>query len=85
MNGFSSRRDVIAQLLDEHAREGGDVGDLLAAACRAAAVRLDGSTPPGYDIPRAGDEALVAGRPGSWEADHVLGLAGGWKYDRRDI
>lgn len=51
-------------------RPGGpvDFGDVLAAALTQAADRLGGV------------EQLVAGRPGSWEADHVRCLAGHPSY-----
>lgn len=62
------RVESIARVLAKHARDGGDVGDLLGAACSLAAARL------------GGPEELVDGRPGSWEAAHVVGLAGGWEY-----
>ena len=63
-----SRVEAIARVLAAAAREGTDVGDLLGAACSLAAARV------------GSDDALVNGRPGSWEADHVRGLAGGWEY-----
>lgn len=81
MSAFTGRRDRIAGMLTMHAAEGGDVGDLLAAACRAAAARLDGTTPEGFDAPRRGNEALVAGRPGSWEAEHIRALVAGWEHE----
>ena len=30
---------------------------------------------------QGGVESLVRHRPGSWEATHVVRLAGGWRYD----
>lgn len=77
-----TRTTRIASTLYRAALEGVDVGDLLAAACRTAAARLDGTTPPGWDGPADGLDALLAGRSGSWEAEHVRGLAGGWEHDR---
>lgn len=76
------RRRRIAQTLAAAARDGWDVADLLAGACREAAVELDGIHNDVGTIYR-GDDALVAGRPGSWESEHLRGLAGGWEHDRR--
>lgn len=69
MSAAQARVDSIARHLARAARKGEDVGDQLAAACRLAAAMVGGS------------ERLVAGRPGSWEAEHVRSLAGGWEYE----
>lgn len=53
---------ISAAILDS-VRAGDDLGDVLSAALGSAADEL-GSV-----------EALVAGRPGSWEAEHVRALA----------
>ena len=82
-SGFSGRAKKIAQMLVAHAREDGDVGDLLAAALRLAAsqsVVLDDDG----QILESGDVVLLAARPGSWEAELVRQLAGGWEYDVLD-
>ena len=71
MSGLESEEYVLGQrrvdqLRDavlESVRAGDDFGDVLSAALGAAASTL-GSV-----------EALVEGRPGSWEADHVRQLA----------
>lgn len=49
------RAQTLARILAKAAREGVDVGDLLASACRTAAAAVGGA------------ERLVGGRPGSWE------------------
>lgn len=54
---------IAIELVRAH-RAGVDIGDVLAQACRAAAREV-------------GDD-LTAHRPGSWEAEHVRGLSGGW-------
>jgi hypothetical protein len=45
-----------------------DVADVLAAALRGAAAKL------------GGEHELTVHRSGSWEAEHVRALAGGWEY-----
>lgn len=72
------RVEAIARMLVKAAREGEDVGDILGAACSIAASRLYAAQPADYR--EDGDYLLTAGRPGSWEADHVRALAGGWDY-----
>lgn len=54
--------DLVEDLVDV-VRAGDDLGDVLSCALGQAADRVGGV------------EALVAGRPGSWEADHVRQLA----------
>lgn len=82
MTTTRTRVDRLADMLVSAASGGDDVGDVLAAACRKAAARLNASIPPGWDSPADELEALLAGRSGSWEAEHVRGLAGGWEYER---
>lgn len=77
-----TRATRIAAMLARHAQEGGDVGDLLAAACREAAVRVYRRTVKELPLwPLDGAELLAGGRPGSWEAEHVRALAGGWEHE----
>lgn len=62
---------VIARIENDLAqahRAGIDIGDVLAAACRAAARRVK--------------DDLTANRRGSWEAEHVRGLSAGWDWDQ---
>ncbi|OJV76564.1 MAG: hypothetical protein BGO37_10975 [Cellulomonas sp. 73-92] len=63
-----SRVERIARELAAAARAGEDVGDVLAAACSLAAARVGDA------------EALVNGRPGSWESEQVRALASSWPY-----
>lgn len=67
------RSKPIAAVLVEARKAHEDVGELLAAALQRAANQLG-------DV-----EALVAGRPGSWEADIVrrLAIAGGYGNSER--
>jgi hypothetical protein len=55
---------AIANLLVRAHREGTDIGDLLAAACRDAARRVK--------------DDLTKHRTGSWEAELVRALSAGW-------
>ena len=60
---MTDRIERLTTLIVEIVQDGDDLGDALSAALGAAANEL-GSV-----------EALVEGRPGSWEADHVRQLA----------
>lgn len=60
---YEARVSDIREAIIDSVRAGDDLGEVLSVALGQAANRLGSRA------------ALVAGRPGSWEADHVLRLA----------
>jgi hypothetical protein len=61
--------EQMAEIMVKARRNGEDVGELLAAALQDAAKKLGGA------------DRLVAGRPGSWEADITLRMATSTWFD----
>lgn len=63
MKNQEERITAMATIMVRARRANEDVGELVAAALAAAAKKLGGI------------DALVAGRPGSWEADIIIRMA----------